>query len=101
VAVVFGSDTAVNTEFLRAAEAVAPSLGVQVTPVDVSPAKGRDSVTTGINDAIATFANQPNGGLIVMPHIYTAANRGSIIPWRRGIVSPPSIHSHTSRWRAG
>ena len=31
VAVVFGSDTAVNTEFLRAAEAVAPSLGVQVT----------------------------------------------------------------------
>jgi putative ABC transport system substrate-binding protein len=79
VAVVFGSDTAANTEFLRAAEAVAPSLGVQVTPVDVSPAKGRDSVTTEMSDAITKFASEPNGGMIVMPHIYTAANRGSII----------------------
>ena len=67
------------TEFLRAAEAVAPSLGVQVTPVDVSPAKGRDSVTTEMSDAITKFASEPNGGMIVMPHIYTAANRGSII----------------------
>src|SRR5262245_66664877 len=34
-AVRFGSDNAANVAFLRAAEAVAPSLGVQVTAVDI------------------------------------------------------------------
>jgi putative ABC transport system substrate-binding protein len=34
-AVLFGSDNAANVAFLRAAEAVAPSLGVQVTAVDI------------------------------------------------------------------
>src|SRR5262245_21184462 len=79
VAVIFSSDTTVNSEFLRAAEAVAPALGVQVTPLDVTPANVPGSAATKISDTIATFASQPNGGLIVMPHIYTAANRGSII----------------------
>lgn len=37
-----------------------------MTPVDITPAKGQGSAT--IDDAIATFARQPNGGLIVMPH---------------------------------
>jgi len=32
-----------------------------------------------MSDAITKFASEPNGGMIVMPHIYTAANRGSII----------------------
>jgi putative ABC transport system substrate-binding protein len=72
VVVVFGSDATVNAGFLHAVEAIAPSLGVQVTPVDVT-------LTTEINNAIATFASQPNGGLIVLPHTYTAANRGSFI----------------------
>src|SRR5262245_17410480 len=34
-AVLFGSDVAVNFAYLRAAEAVAPSLGVQITAVDI------------------------------------------------------------------
>ena len=71
-AVLFGSDSAANVALLRAAEAVAPSLGVPVTAVDV-----HDGVE--IERAIATFASQPDGGLIVMPHPNTIANRGSII----------------------
>jgi putative ABC transport system substrate-binding protein len=72
VAVLFGSDTAANVAILRAAEAGAPSLGVVVTAVDID--HGGE-----IEQAIATFAGQPNGGLIVGPHPYTIANRASII----------------------
>jgi putative tryptophan/tyrosine transport system substrate-binding protein len=71
-AVLFGSDTAANVAFLRAAEAVAPSLGVRVTPVDVNA--GRD-----IERVIATFAGEPEGGLVVLPHVSNLANRASII----------------------
>ena len=98
VAVVFGSDAAANTEFLRAAEAVAPSLGVQVTPVDVSPAKGRDSVTTEMSDAITKFASEPNGGMIVMPHIlYRGQSRidhrpGGAVSSARGLSIPVLRH---------
>jgi putative ABC transport system substrate-binding protein len=72
-AVLFGSDSGPNVGYLRVAEAVAPSLGVAVTPVDLVDGGA------GIEDAVATFASQSNGGLIVMPHLYTLANRGSII----------------------
>src|SRR6266516_5993932 len=55
-AVLFGSDSVATVAMLHAAEAVAPSLDVQVTAVDVS---GGDD----IERAIATFASQPDGGL--------------------------------------
>jgi putative ABC transport system substrate-binding protein len=71
-AVLFGSDSAASVAFLRAAETVAPSLGVRVTAVDV-----RDG--SEIERAVATFASQPDSGLIVVPHPYTLANRTSII----------------------
>jgi putative tryptophan/tyrosine transport system substrate-binding protein len=71
-AVLFGSDAPANVAFLRAAEAVAPSLAVQVTAVDVHGG-------VEIEHAIATFAGQPDGGLIVVPHPYSVANRASII----------------------
>jgi putative tryptophan/tyrosine transport system substrate-binding protein len=61
-----------NVAFLRAAEAVAPSLGVTVTAVDVNDG-------SEVERAITTFAGQADGGLIVMPHPYTLGNRGSII----------------------
>src|SRR5262249_32009071 len=70
-AVLFGSDTAANLAFLRAAEAVAPSLGVQVTAVDIFG--GGD-----VGRAVAMFARQPDGGLLVGPKNYNTANRGSI-----------------------
>jgi len=72
VAVLFGSDSASTVAFLRAAQAVAPSLGVTVTAVDVD--EGGE-----IERAIAMLAGQPDGGLIVMPHPNTVANRASII----------------------
>ena len=70
-AVLFGSDIAVNIAYLRAAEAVAPSLGLQVAPIDQAGVE--------IERAISTFASQPDGGLVVLPHPNTTANRASII----------------------
>ena len=74
VAVLFGSGAQPQTSpvYLRAAEAVAPSLGVTVTAVDVHD--GGE-----IERAVATFASQPDGGLIVIPHPNTITNRASII----------------------
>jgi putative ABC transport system substrate-binding protein len=72
IAVLFGSDNAANVALLRMAEGVAPSLGITMTAVDIHDGGG-------IEPAIAAFASQPDGGLIVMPHPNTAANRTSII----------------------
>jgi putative ABC transport system substrate-binding protein len=72
VAVLFGSVSAANVALLRAAEAVAPSLGVTVTPVNVYDGGEIERV-------VATFASQVDGGLIVMPNPYTIANRSLII----------------------
>jgi putative ABC transport system substrate-binding protein len=71
-AVLFGSDTAVNVAYLRAAEAVAPSLGVTVAPIEVH-------ADAEIERAIVSFAGQPDGGLVALPHPHTTANRASII----------------------
>jgi putative ABC transport system substrate-binding protein len=69
--VLFASDTA-NVAFLRAAEAVAPSLGVKLAAIDVS----RDAE---IEPAVAMLASKPDGGLLVLPNPYNATNRASII----------------------
>ena len=71
-AVLFGSNNAANVAFLHAAEAVAPLLGVQVTAVDID-------ADPEIERAITTFASHPDGGLVVLPHPNTTANRASII----------------------
>jgi putative ABC transport system substrate-binding protein len=72
VAVLFGSRSLNNVATLHAAEAVAASLGVTVTPVDVD-AQGE------IEHAIATFAGLGDGGLVVAQHPATISNRASII----------------------
>jgi putative ABC transport system substrate-binding protein len=71
-AVLFGSDTGPTIAFLHAAEAVAPSLGVAVTAIDVLDGSGMER-------SVAAFAARPDSGLVVLPHRYTVANRGSII----------------------
>src|ERR1700759_237942 len=53
-------DTAVHSEFMRAIEAVAPSLGIEASAIAVREA---DDLARGI----AGFAGTPNGGLIVLP----------------------------------
>ena len=64
----FSSDAAPHTSFLRAAEAVAPSLGVTMSIVDVQK-------SGEIERAVAAFASQPDGGLLVFPHPITISNR--------------------------
>jgi putative tryptophan/tyrosine transport system substrate-binding protein len=71
-AILFGSDSLATVAMLQAAEAVAPSLGIQVTAVDV--------LTEGeIDHAIGTFASQSDGGLIITSHPSLIANRASTI----------------------
>ena len=67
-AVIVFPDTAVHFGFLRAAEAVAPSLGVKVSAISVRDA---DETTRGIVD----FARNGDGGLIVLPHPVNINNR--------------------------
>jgi putative ABC transport system substrate-binding protein len=71
-AVLYGSDSGGNVALLQAAQASAPSAGVELTVIDVK-ASGE------IERAVAAFAEQPHGGLIVVAHPYTTAKRGSII----------------------
>jgi putative tryptophan/tyrosine transport system substrate-binding protein len=70
--VLFASDTAANVAFLRAAEAVAPSLGVKLAAIDVDH-------DVEIERAVATLASESDGGLLVLPNPYNATNRASII----------------------
>src|SRR5262249_50111823 len=61
VAVLFSANSTATVAFLHAAEAVAPALAVEVTAVDVHGG-------IEIERAIAEFASQPDGGLIVTSH---------------------------------
>lgn len=70
--VLISSGAAANVAFLRAAEAVAPSLGVRLVAIDVHQDKE-------IERAVAALAGEPDGGLLVTPNPYAATNRGSII----------------------
>ena len=72
VAVLFSANSAATVAFLRAAEAVAPALAVEVSGVDVHG-------DVELERAIAGFASQPDGGLIVTSHPNFVANRGLII----------------------
>jgi ABC-type uncharacterized transport system substrate-binding protein len=58
--------------YLGAIHALAPSIGVQVTPVDVRH-------TSDIERAVAAFARTPNGGLIVTADPAAIAHREAII----------------------
>jgi ABC-type uncharacterized transport system substrate-binding protein len=66
VGALFGSDAVPHTSFLRAAEKIAPSLGVKIVIIDIR---------SDIEDPIAAFAKDPDSGLIVFPHPRTIANR--------------------------
>jgi putative ABC transport system substrate-binding protein len=58
--------------FLRAAEAAAPSLAIEVVPSRVETA-------ADIERAIESFARLPNGGLVLPPDFTTTVNRDLII----------------------
>lgn len=58
-AVLVYADTAAHVEFLHAAEAVAPSLGVDLSAIRVGDGDGEEA-----EQGIAGFAGKPNGGLM-------------------------------------
>ena len=71
-AVFMNAETVAHGAFLRAAEAVAPLLGVQLTPADIHDADE-------IKRAVMTFARTAGGGLVVLPHPITTRHRNLII----------------------
>ena len=66
VGALFATDAAPHGSFLRAAEEIAPSLGVTMAVVDIQK---------GFEGAIAAFADQPDCGLMAFPHPKTIASR--------------------------
>ena len=62
-------DTSVHSEFMRAVEAVAPSLGIEASAIAVREA---DDLERGITEFAAAA---PNGGLIFLPHPRTIDHR--------------------------
>src|SRR5262249_9400883 len=73
-AVIRNPTTPAGSGQLGAIQAVAPSFRVEVSPIDV-----RD--TSEIEHAIAAFAREPNGGLIVLSTSLALAHREQIIAW--------------------
>ena len=61
-----------NIGYLKSAEAAAPSLNKKLVGLDVHSGAEIESV-------IATFAAEPNGGLIVAPNVVTFANSDLIV----------------------
>jgi putative ABC transport system substrate-binding protein len=72
VALIVRPDTAAHFQFLHAAEALAPSLGVAVSAISV-----RDDDET--ERGVVKFADTPGGGLIVLPHPGNIRNRALFI----------------------
>jgi putative ABC transport system substrate-binding protein len=72
VAVIFDPQNLAMPPYLEAVKAAAPSFGISLALADVRNA-------TDIEHAITPFAQQPNGGMIVVPNAITILNRELII----------------------
>lgn len=72
VAVLYGSDSGGNVTLFHAAQAAASANSVQLTAIDLRHSEGWEQ-------KVADFAGQPNGGLVVVAHPFTTANRKAII----------------------
>jgi putative ABC transport system substrate-binding protein len=72
LAAIYGSDSKGNEAFLATAQAGARLIAVPLTAIDVSKDQNLDA-------ALASFASDPGGGLIVIPHPWTTSNRKIII----------------------
>jgi putative ABC transport system substrate-binding protein len=87
VAVMFNPDTSPQSKFyMRAIDSVAPSLGVQAIPTPVR-------ATAEIESALATFARQPNGGLILPTDTFIRLNH-MLIADLAGRYRLPSISAY-------
>jgi putative ABC transport system substrate-binding protein len=72
VAVLYDSEAPAASGYLKSMESGALSLGVQVLSYPV-----RDAV--GIERAIATFATEPNGGLVMLPGALLVRHRDLVV----------------------
>ena len=72
LAAIYGSDSTGDLAYLATAEAGARSIAVPLTAIDISKDQKLDV-------ALASFASQPGGGLIVFPHPWTTSNRKIVI----------------------
>jgi putative tryptophan/tyrosine transport system substrate-binding protein len=72
VAFVLDPEDLFGPQYLRALDAPASSLGIQLTSVSLGDA-------AEFERAVAAFAREPNGGLIVPPSAGTGARRAAII----------------------
>jgi putative ABC transport system substrate-binding protein len=93
VAVLMHPETAAHVAFWHEAEASAPRLGI-----DASAAPIHDAAE--IQQAVATLARQPHGGLVVLPHTLTEVNRDLIIAAAMGFRLP-SISAFPTHPMAG
>jgi putative ABC transport system substrate-binding protein len=72
VGFVFHPDAVPNVGLLRVARSTAPSLNLKLIPLPVHDA-------TEIKGAVAAFASEANGGLVVATHAVTLSNRDLLI----------------------
>jgi len=94
VAVMFNPDTSPQSKFfMRAVETAAPSFGVQAIAVPVR-------TTADIEPALASFARQPNGGLILPTDTFTRL-RQALITDLAGRHRLPSIGAESEFAKAG
>jgi hypothetical protein len=82
VGALFATDAAPHGPFFRAAEKIAPSLGVTLAVVDIQK---------GFEGAIAAFADQPENGLMAFPHPKTMRAVSWSAHWRHAIGRQRSI----------
>jgi putative ABC transport system substrate-binding protein len=84
--------------YVRAGEAVAPSLGIEAVPILIEN-------VANIERAVESFAGAPNGGLVLLPDITTAVHRDLIIAlaarhrlpavyWDRSFVAAGGLMSY-------
>jgi hypothetical protein len=87
---IFGKDTPIYDYFLRAAEAIAPSLAIELVPSPVETA-------ADIERAIESFARAPNGDHVRPPFFSRAFSRrpGSCSSWVPALRLPPRLRAQT------
>ena len=72
VAAIYSPQNPVWPDRMRLIESVAPSAGVKVTKIPLYS-------SSEIESSLGNFASEPNGGVIVLPSIFMAANRETVI----------------------
>ena len=93
VAVIFDPQNLAMTPYLEAVKAAAPSFGIQLALADVRNAND-------IGRAIDAFAQQPKGGMIVLPNAVTILHRDLIIALATQ-YKLPAIYSYPLFTRSG